>query len=89
MAIRFPNLGDSSLDRLTSMNQFRAFSPEADFSMDDESLGPESRERVYAFRPAIPQSAEEASEVLLDKLEQAGRVPSKEKFRRMACNVIC
>jgi hypothetical protein len=38
-------------------------------------------------RPVIPQSAEEVSEVILDKLEQAGRVPSKEKFRRMACNV--
>ncbi len=26
-------------------------------------------------------------EELLDRLEQTGRVPSKDKFRRMACNV--
>lgn len=26
-------------------------------------------------------------ESLLDRLEKAGRVPSKEKFRRMVCNV--
>lgn len=30
---------------------------------------------------------EETTDDILDKLEQAGRVPSKEKFRRMACNV--
>lgn len=30
---------------------------------------------------------DEPSDDILDKLEQAGRVPSKEKFRRMACNV--
>lgn len=36
---------------------------------------------VYAPDP------EELSNDILEKLEQAGRVPSKEKFRRMACNV--
>lgn len=30
---------------------------------------------------------EESTDQILDKLEQAGKVPSKEKFRRMACNV--
>ncbi len=44
-------------------------------------------ERVYAFRPTIPPTPEEASDMILEKLEQAGRVPSKDKFRRMACNV--
>jgi hypothetical protein len=66
----------------------RSFSPEPDSSLSiDDDLSTESKEKVYAYRPPIPQSAEEVSEVLLDKLEQAGRVPSKEKFRRMACNV--
>jgi hypothetical protein len=46
-----------------------------------------SMEKIYNYRPPIPQSAEEVSDQILDKLEQAGRVPSKEKFRRMACNV--
>ena len=36
---------------------------------------------VYAPDP------EELSNDILEKLEQAGRVPSKDKFRRMACNV--
>ena len=30
----------------------------------------------------------DAGEALLNKLEISGRVPSKDKFRRMACNVI-
>jgi hypothetical protein len=42
---------------------------------------------IYDSRPIIPQSSEDVSDEILDKLEQAGRVPSKEKFRRMACNV--
>lgn len=51
-----------------------------------------SPERIFASRPMLPQpvataTSEEISDSLLDKLEQAGRVPSKEKFRRMACNV--
>jgi hypothetical protein len=54
-------------------------------SISDELIGGET---FPYHRPVIPQSAEEASEVILDKLEQAGRVPSKEKFRRMACNVL-
>ncbi len=52
--------------------------------MDSHGYG---QDRIYNYRPAIPPSPEEVSEQLLDKLEQAGRVPSKEKFRRMACNV--
>lgn len=47
----------------------------------------ETVEKVFAFRPSIPPTPEEASDLLLEKLEQAGRVPSKDKFRRMACNV--
>lgn len=47
----------------------------------------DSAEKVYAFRPSIPPTPEEASDMILEKLEQAGRVPSKDKFRRMACNV--
>jgi hypothetical protein len=31
--------------------------------------------------------AQEHCNTVLDMLEQSGRVPSKEKFRRMACNV--
>jgi hypothetical protein len=46
-----------------------------------------SGEKAYSYRSNIQSNVEESSEVLLDKLEQAGRVPSKEKFRRMACNV--
>lgn len=45
-------------------------------------------DRIFESRPFIPSStSEESSEEILEKLEQAGRVPSKEKFRRMACNV--
>jgi hypothetical protein len=33
------------------------------------------------------QSARTSGEEILEKLEQAGRVPSKDKFRRMVCNV--
>lgn len=51
-------------------------------SMDSQTV-----EKIYAFRPSIPATPEEASDMILEKLEQAGRVPSKDKFRRMACNV--
>jgi hypothetical protein len=47
----------------------------------------DTTEHIYSTRPTLPPTAEEISSQLLDKLEQAGRVPSKEKFRRMACNV--
>lgn len=66
------------------------FSPattHSSFTTIGGSYGFETPERIYAYRPAMPPTAEENSEQLLDKLEQAGRVPSKEKFRRMACNV--
>lgn len=43
--------------------------------------------KIYKQRPTLPVPVDEAGDQLLDKLEQAGRVPSKEKFRRMACNV--
>jgi hypothetical protein len=33
------------------------------------------------------QSSSDHYDDILDKLEQTGRVPSKDKFRRMACNV--
>eukprot|EP01031_Cornospumella_fuschlensis_P027840 gene27840-33621_t len=61
-----------------------SFSTPTTFGLSSQSH--DSNERVYAFRPSIPPTPEEASEMLLEKLEQAGRVPSKDKFRRMACN---
>jgi hypothetical protein len=44
-------------------------------------LPPDPYNQVYAPDP------EEVQDEILDKLEQSGRVPSKEKFRRMACMV--
>lgn len=35
-----------------------------------------------------PDTSDENSQVLLHKLEQSGRVPSREKFRRMICQVL-
>ena len=37
--------------------------------------------------PRYRMSESDQGEELLQRLEQSGRVPSKDKFRRMACNV--
>lgn len=55
---------------------------EDDYLFHDSADSP-----IYDARPTLPQTMEESSDQILDKLELAGRVPSKEKFRRMACNV--
>lgn len=80
-----------------SIDKMEAYSWQANLNDPGPPLGSQSfdsyvqfdgsMEKIYTYRPAIPQSVEEVGEQLLDKLEQAGRVPSKEKFRRMACNV--
>lgn len=55
---------------------------------DEDYLFHESADcPIFDARPTLPQTREESSDQILDKLELAGRVPSKEKFRRMACNV--
>ena len=55
---------------------------------------PTPMKAFYAIRPPpeyIPRlrsnDAQEHCDDILDKMEQTGRVPSKDKFRRMACNV--
>ena len=60
------------------------------------TLSPQQQTRQYYRNPPITASDPYAmmscepvdqGEELLDRLEQTGRVPSKDKFRRMACMV--
>jgi hypothetical protein len=59
-----------------------------------QQLGPPppSPRDYYGMPPADPNRMRmmvpvDQGEELLDRLEQTGRVPSKDKFRRMACMV--
>ncbi len=65
-------------------NYFQRNSVACNLESTHFSRYPESPASAYSVYAPDP---EEVSNEILEKLEQAGRVPSKDKFRRMACNV--
>lgn len=49
---------------------------------------PERFQYLQQYKPISMQRPPNMGHELLTKLEQAGKVPSREKFRRMCCQVI-
>lgn len=78
------DVGDEMGFPISSFPQLHQQSDKSDWTMSFNDGGVLDSRPSFGMGPTI---IEETTDDILDKMEQAGRVPSKEKFRRMACNV--